>query len=43
MMEYAQRFGFNIINNVTEYKALIISLKIGKEIEINQMKILSDS
>lgn len=42
MIENALRFDLNTINNGDEYKALIIGLKITKEIGIDHIKILSD-
>ena len=41
--EYALRFNFKASNNQAEYEALLASLKIAKELEINSLKVFTDS
>ena len=43
MIEYALWLGFNASNNATEYEALIISLSITKELEVEQLGAFTDS
>ena len=40
--EYALRFNFKASNNQAEYEALLVSLKITKELNINSLKVFSD-
>ena len=41
--EYVLRFNFKASNNQAEYKALLVSLKIVKELEIDSLKVFTDS
>ena len=41
--EYALRFNFKASNNQVEYEALLASLKIAKELDIENMKVFIDS
>ena len=41
--EYALRFEFPAINNGAEYEALIVGLKITKELEVDRLQVYSDS
>ena len=41
--EYALRFNFKASNNQTEYEALLASLKITKELDINSLKVFTNS
>ena len=43
MTEYALRFNFKTSNNQAEYEALLASLKITKEHDIDSLKIFTDS
>ena len=43
VIEYAFRFAFLASNNEAEYEALIISLKLAKELRILEFKVFSDS
>ena len=42
-IEYALRFTFSASNNEAEYKALITSLKLAKELHAFNLKVFSDS
>ena len=42
-MHYALRFGFKASNNEAEYEALIAGLNLGKEMNVESLKIYSDS
>ena len=37
------RFGFNASNNEAEYEALIVGLRLVRELQVHNMKIFSDS
>ncbi|XP_073103852.1 uncharacterized protein [Elaeis guineensis] len=41
--EYVLRFDFKASNNQAEYEALLVSLKIAKELEIDSLKVFIDS
>ena len=41
--EYALCFEFPTINNGAEYEALIVGLKITKELEVDRLQVYSDS
>ena len=41
--EYALRFNFKTLNNQAEYEALLAGLKIAKELDIENLKIFTDS
>nr|XP_010925988.1 uncharacterized protein LOC105048391 [Elaeis guineensis] len=41
--EYALRFNFSATNNEAEYEALIVGLKIAKELGVQKLKIHTDS
>ena len=41
--EYVLRFNFKVSNNQAKYGALLASLKIAKELEIDSLKIFTDS
>ena len=41
--EYALRFNFKALNNQAEYEALLADLKIAKELDINILKVFTDS
>ena len=43
VFEYALWFAFSASNNEVEYEALIIGLKIAKELESQELKVFSDS
>ena len=42
-LEYPLQFSFPITNNEAEYEALIISLKLAKELRISALQVFSDS
>ena len=42
-MHYALRFGFQASNNEAEYEALIVGLKLAKEMKVESLEIYSDS
>ena len=42
-MHYALRFKFKASNNEVEYEALIVRLKLAKEIKVESLEIFSDS
>ena len=42
-LEYALRFKFKASNNEVEYEALIIGLKLAKEVRVKRLKVFSDS
>ena len=42
-LEYALQFSFSATNNEAEYEALIIVLKLAKELKISTLWIFSDS
>ena len=41
--KYALHFEFLATNNVAKYEALIIGLKIAKELEVDRLQVYSDS
>ena len=41
--EYALRFNFKVSNNQAEYEVLLAGLKIAKELDIDSLKIFTDS
>ena len=41
--EYVLRFNFKTSNNQAKYKALLVGLKIVKELEIDSLKVFTDS
>ena len=41
--EYALRFNFKASNNQVEYEALLAGLKIIKELDIDSLKVFTDS
>ena len=41
--EHALHFEFSAINNGAEYEALIVRLRIAKELEVNWLQVYSDS
>ena len=41
--EYALRFNFNTTNNIAEYDALIVGLKIPKELSNGDVRVFLDS
>ncbi|XP_073098830.1 uncharacterized protein [Elaeis guineensis] len=41
--EYALRFNFKASNNQAKYEALLVGLKIAKELEIYSLKVFTDS
>ena len=41
--EYALQFNFKALNNQAEYEALLAGLKIVKELEIDSLKVFTDS
>ena len=41
--EYALHFEFPATNNEIEYEALIVRLKISKELKVRELKVYSDS
>ena len=43
IVEYALRFDFPAINNEIEYEALITGLSIAKELEVQMLRICSNS
>ena len=43
VIEYALRFNFKDSNNQTEYEALLAGLKIAKELDIDSLKVFTDS
>ena len=43
IMEYALHFKFSVTNNRAEYEALIVGLKIAKELEVDRLQVYSDS
>ena len=43
IVEYTLRFNFDITNNIAEYEALIVALKILKELDTKEIKVFSDS
>ena len=42
-MHYALRFKFKASNNEAEYEALIVGLKLAKEMKVESLEIFSDS
>ena len=42
-ISYALKFGFQASNNEAEYKALIASLKLAKDVRAEKIEIYSDS
>ena len=42
-MHCALRFGFKASNNEAEYKALIVGLKLAKEMKVESLEIFNDS
>ena len=40
---YALRFGFQATNNEAEYEALLVTLRLAKEVQAESLIILSDS
>lgn len=42
-LEYAVRFGFKAMNNEAEYKALVIRLKLSRDLGAKQIIVNSDS
>ena len=42
-IEYALRFGFHASNNEAEYEAVIASLNLAHSLEVDQLKVYSDS
>ena len=42
-IEYALRFNFKASNNQAEYEALLVGLKIVKKLDINNLKVFTDS
>ena len=42
-IEYALRFGFRTSNNEAEYEAIIAGLNLAHSLEVNQLKVYSDS
>ena len=43
MTKYALRFDFKTLNNQAEYEVLLASLKINKELDIDSLKVFTDS
>ena len=43
VIEYVLRFNFKASNNQTKYEALLTGLKIAKELEIDSLKVFTDS
>ena len=43
MFEYALRFAFPASNNGAEYEALMIGLKLAKELGVDELKVFNDS
>ena len=43
VIEYAFRFNFKTSNNQIEFEALLVGLKIIKELDIDNLKIFTDS
>ena len=43
IVEYALRFEFPVINNGAEYEALIVGLRIAKELKVDRLQAYSDS
>ncbi|XP_073112259.1 uncharacterized protein [Elaeis guineensis] len=41
--KYALRFDFKVSNNQAEYETLLVSLKMAKELEIDSLKVFTDS
>ena len=41
--EYVLRFNFKALNNQAEYEMLLAGLKITKELDIDNLKIFTDS
>ena len=41
--EYTLRFNFKASNNQAKYEALLVDLKIAKELEVNKLKVFTDS
>ena len=42
-VEYALGFGFQTSNNEVEYEAIIAGLKLARSMEVDQLKVCSDS
>ena len=42
-IEYALRFGFQASNNEAEYEAIIVGLNLARSMEVDQLKVCSDS
>ena len=42
-IEYALRFGFRASNNEAEYEAIIVGLNLAHSMEVDQLKVCSDS
>ena len=43
MAEYALRFSFKTSNNQAEYEALIVGLRIAKDLKVDKLRAHSDS
>lgn len=41
--KYALMFNFNASNNTTKYEALVVALKVAKDLQIQKLKVFSDS
>lgn len=41
-MEYTLRFDFMAFNNEDEYKALIVGLRLAKELEVKDIKVFTN-
>ena len=41
--EYALRFSFKTFNNQAEYEALIVGLRIAKDLKVDKLRAFSDS
>lgn len=43
MFEYAIRFAFSVSNNETEYKALLVELRIARNLRVKRLNVYTDS
>ena len=43
MVEYALRFEFSATNSEVEYEALIVRLRLAKDVRAKHLKVFSDS
>ena len=43
VIEHTLRFNFKASNNQTEYEALLVGIKIAKELDIDNLKVFTDS